>query len=98
MTFQFQHATPVFIYGKGNLTAPAIHSTNIGTRNTHHKTLIEAALWYSKWYYSGTIMDSDGLKESYHPNCPEHNVNDLSGKRNTLEFAWDLCHLFAHRE
>ena len=97
MTFKFQHITPFFIYGKGNLTAPAVHSTNIGTRNANHKALIEAALWYGKWYYSGTIMDSNGLKEFHCPNCPEHNINNLSGKQNMLEVAW-TCVICLHTE
>ena len=96
MTFLFQHATPFFIYGKGNPIAPAIHSTNIGTRNAHHEALIEAALWYGKWYYSGTITDSNGLKESYRPNCPNH-INNLSGKWNMLEFSW-TCVICLHTE
>ena len=85
MPFQFQHATPFFIYGKGNLTAPALQSMNIGVRNAHHKALI--ALWYGMWYYSGTITDSKGPKTSYRPNLKSHNIHDLTGNQNTLEYA-----------
>ena len=62
MTFQLQHATPFYIYGKGNFTAPAIHTSDIGTGNAHHEALIQAALWYGTWYYSGTITDSEGVR------------------------------------
>ena len=97
MPFQFQHATPFFIYGKGNLTAPALQSTNIGVRNAHHKALIQAALWYGMWYYSRTIMDSKGLKTSYHPNLKSHNMHDLTGYQNTLEYTW-TCIICLHTE
>ena len=97
MPFQFQHATPFFIYGKGNLTAPALQSENIGARNAHHKALIEAALWYGTQYYSGTIKDSNRLKTTYHLNFKDHNIHDCSGNQNTLEYAW-TCIMFAHRE
>ena len=97
MPFQFQHTTPFFIYGEGNLTAPALHLTNVGVRNAHHKALIQAALWYGTWYYSGTIMDSNSLKVSYCPNLKSHNINNITGNQNTLEYAW-TCIICLHTE
>ena len=70
---------------------------NIGVRNAHHKALIQAALWYGIWYYSGTIMASNSPKSSYRPNLKSDNINDVIGNQNTLEYAW-TCIICLHRE
>ena len=87
--FNFVHFSilPFYICGKGNILAPRVNADG-ATYQIDYKSLVQAALMYGTWYYTGSMCADNGKRITYNPTDPCENIPTINSRFKTLSFCW----------